>query len=290
LDPTGRAAARAWKPEIPTNRLGRSHLRIFMQLFASFCSFYRLRGAPGDIENAVIRLQAKLEVHEARAAIEAAEAVDHLAFDASEEGERLRRFQLAGQRALLRTVDALLKLRRQEPPQYTLGDPPEPAGTATTGDGLTATISADAAGIHASFIADPLPAVVESPATPEPQRDAQTGPNEPTAAREDPPGTVDDSTPASTDHAISPNEPTAPAGDQVLVEDEPAFSVADPGLQPEPAGSAGGVGPVGRRPQPPQPRSEPQGGWLGSEPASAGGAPSSPGNPTSLLGSPRRPR
>src|SRR5262249_43504866 len=38
------------------------------------------------VEQAVIRLEAKLEVHEAHAALEAAEAVDRLGFDESPEG------------------------------------------------------------------------------------------------------------------------------------------------------------------------------------------------------------
>ncbi|HZW31613.1 MAG TPA: hypothetical protein VFF52_12950, partial [Isosphaeraceae bacterium] len=89
------------------------------------------------VDKATLRLEAKREVHEAHAALEAAETVDRLAFDASPEGERLRRFQLAGQRALLRTVDTLLKLRRQETMGPAGGEPAEPAGTGWAGDGLT---------------------------------------------------------------------------------------------------------------------------------------------------------
>jgi hypothetical protein len=115
------------------------------------------------VEKATTRLEAKLEVHEARAALEAAEAVDRLCFDDSPEGERLRRFQLASQRALLRTVDSLLKLRRQEPPRQTESDPAEPAGTGPTVAGPSATICCGPDGIHSSSGADLSPAVPAPP-------------------------------------------------------------------------------------------------------------------------------
>ena len=41
-------------------------------------------------------------------------------------------------------------------------------------------------------------------------------------------------------------------------------------------GPPGGVGPAGRRPQPPRVLTRANTGWLGSQPASAGGAPSRP--------------
>jgi hypothetical protein len=165
------------------------------------------------VEKATIRLEAKLEVHEAQAALAAAEAVDRLSFDDSPEGERLRRFQLAGQRALLRTVDSLLKLRLTEPPQPSASDPAEPPGTGPARDGPSATIGCGPEDVPSSFAADPLPAVAELPArptpAPEPQPAAENLPNEPTAAGADPPILPGDSPATIDDHRISPNEPTA---------------------------------------------------------------------------------
>jgi hypothetical protein len=155
------------------------------------------------VEKAVIRLQAKLEVHQAQVALEAAEAVDRLCFDASAEGEHLRRFQLAGQRALLRTIDSLLKLRRQEPPQQTESDP---AGIGATVAGLSGTICGDN-GIPSRFVADLLPAVPDPLTAPEPEHDLQNLPNEPNAAAADPPSAAEESHAAGDDQRISPNEP-----------------------------------------------------------------------------------
>src|SRR5262249_53255414 len=104
----------------------------------------------GIVEKAVTRLQAKLEVHQAQAAREASEAVDRLCFDASAEGEQLRRFQLAGQRALLRTVDSLLKLRRAEPLEPTSHVAAPPAAAALV-DSLSATICCDPEGFCSSI-------------------------------------------------------------------------------------------------------------------------------------------
>ena len=63
-------------------------------------------------------------MHQQWEAVAAANRVDRLAFDASPEGERLRRFQLAGNRSLLRTLETLLKIRRE-------GDDPQPDPDAT---------------------------------------------------------------------------------------------------------------------------------------------------------------
>ena len=159
------------------------------------------------VEKAVIRLAAKLEVHQARAALEAAEAVDRLSFDESVEGERLRRFQLAGQRALLRTVDSLRKLRRDEPPQPTEGDPAEPAGTVATVAGLTETIGCGADGTDSSLGSDLLPAIPDPPLALEPEPAAENPPNEPTAAGVDRPSAPANSPAARSEPRIAPNEP-----------------------------------------------------------------------------------
>ena len=79
----------------------------------------------GIVDQAVARLEARREVHEQWEAVAAANQMARLSFDASPEGERLRRFQLAGNRSLLRTLETLLKLRRDGD-----GPQPDPAETA----------------------------------------------------------------------------------------------------------------------------------------------------------------
>jgi hypothetical protein len=219
------------------------------------------------VEQAVIRLEAKLEVHQARAAIEAAEAVDRLSFDESPEGERLRRFQLAGQRALLRTLDSLLKLRRQEPPRQTGDDPAEPAVSESTVAGPSGTIWCGPGGIGSSFGDDLLPTMPDSPAAPELERLVENPPNEPTAPGADPPSAPEGSraaigehrispnepghAPRATCHApaaiglleISPNEPTAPADTHPIACNELARPAGDRGPEQEPTGGRRGVSP-----------------------------------------------
>jgi hypothetical protein len=195
------------------------------------------------VEKATIRLEAKFEVHQAQAALEAAEAVDRLCFDESPEGERLRRFQLASQRALLRTVDSLLKLRRQEPPRQSesQSEPAEPPGTVATGDGLSTTIWCGPEGIHASLGSDFrfLPAGPDPPAGPpfatEPGHGAPILPNEPTVAVEDPPIALGDPTlppkesiTAIDAHEISPNEPDQAPG--ASLDSPPQESAIAPGV------------------------------------------------------------
>jgi hypothetical protein len=180
------------------------------------------------VEKATIRLEAKLEVHQVQDALAAAEAVDRLSFDDSPEGERLRRFQLAGQRAVLRTLDVLGKLGRSEPPRPAAG---EPVAISSIGDVLTATIGCGPEGIHASFNcdADLLPAVAVTPAAPQPEHDAENPPNEPTAAGAEPPNAPAGSSAATGDPTISPNEPTAPAGEHTGSQDEPPSPTDEPG-------------------------------------------------------------
>ena len=66
------------------------------------------------VASAVDRLKVLLEDHEARAEAEAADRSARLAFDDSDEGERLRRYQIACGRSLNRSLDTLLKLRKAE--------------------------------------------------------------------------------------------------------------------------------------------------------------------------------
>ena len=62
----------------------------------------------GIVDRATSRLEAGVELHEERAEANAAELANRLSFDASEDGERLRRFQMYCGRSLFRAVDALM--------------------------------------------------------------------------------------------------------------------------------------------------------------------------------------
>ena len=66
------------------------------------------------VSAAVDRLKILYEDHEARTAAAAEDRSARLAFDDSDEGERLRRFQIACGRSLNRCLDTLLKLRKAE--------------------------------------------------------------------------------------------------------------------------------------------------------------------------------
>jgi hypothetical protein len=65
------------------------------------------------VDHAVARLEALLEIHRQRNASERPDRLDHLAFDDSDDGERLRRYQLAHGRILLRTINTLFKVRKE---------------------------------------------------------------------------------------------------------------------------------------------------------------------------------
>ena len=239
------AARRAWR------RCGAAFSELLGELTAEEARVYRhrLEGRRVDqlrpqdpaaaratlraiVAKATLRLEAKLEVHQAQATLAAAEAVDRLCFDDSVEGERLRRFQLASQRGLVRTLDALGKLRRGEPPPPAGG---EPAAIDSIGDVLTATIGCGPEGIHSHLHcdADPLPAVAATPsrlsAAPQPAHEVEIPPNEPTAAGVEPPNAPAASSPAMGDPTISPNEPTAPAGEHTRSQDEPSIPTDQPG-------------------------------------------------------------
>jgi hypothetical protein len=64
------------------------------------------------VDRATTRLEALALAHRERAQAEVADQAARLSFDASMEGERLRRYQMSCNRALFRTLDMLLKLRR----------------------------------------------------------------------------------------------------------------------------------------------------------------------------------
>ena len=66
----------------------------------------------GIVGKVVTRLETLARAHRARAEADAAQQAARLSFDASKEGERLRRYQMACGRSLNKTLDTLLKIRR----------------------------------------------------------------------------------------------------------------------------------------------------------------------------------
>jgi hypothetical protein len=66
----------------------------------------------GIVERATEQLTSKAAVHNERARVEKALVPDILAFDDSNEGERLRRYELACGRAMSRSLDNMLKVRK----------------------------------------------------------------------------------------------------------------------------------------------------------------------------------
>jgi hypothetical protein len=217
----------------------------------------------GIVDKAVARLEARREVHEQWAAVMEANEVARLSFDASPEGERLRRFQLAGNRSLLRTLETLRKFRRdgdgpQPDPAETDGSdspaggehPVEPSCPAQSDD------PADAVSRLAPIF-DPVETAdrsspLESPEAPSPNSDRmEPRPLEPTPnpARSPEDGSADEPSilpgieprrPAATvDLAISRNEPTTdpvrdfpteieatPAADRPNARNEPTITGA----------------------------------------------------------------
>jgi hypothetical protein len=66
------------------------------------------------VDKVIADVKEKLALAEAREAKEAALDADCLAFDDSPEGERLRRYELAAHRRLMRSLDAFMKLRKED--------------------------------------------------------------------------------------------------------------------------------------------------------------------------------
>ena len=64
------------------------------------------------VDRAVGRLQTIAAAHQKRSDANATLMPDRLAFDDSVEGERLRRYEMSCSRALIRTLDAIVKMRR----------------------------------------------------------------------------------------------------------------------------------------------------------------------------------
>ena len=93
------------------------------------------------IDQAALRLEELLRIREERQSLEAPGRPDRLAFDDSQSGELLRRYQLAHGRALHRTFNSLFKVRKESERAGTDhtealddGDPPTPPGPPTAGD------------------------------------------------------------------------------------------------------------------------------------------------------------
>ena len=86
----------------------------------------------GIADRAIGRLEALAAGHRQRAEAHAAQQSAILSFDASTEGERLRRYQFACSRSLFRSLDTLMKVRRSG------------LGAGSGGDGFTAEIAATA--------------------------------------------------------------------------------------------------------------------------------------------------
>jgi hypothetical protein len=165
--------------------------------------------------------------------------VERFYFDASPEGEQLRRYQLAGQRALLRTVDSLLKLRRGEPAGTTGHDAGQPAATAALVDRLSATINCGPEVLCSSMSTEFLPAVPDPsagpPGVPVPEPEVQNLRNEPSFRGADQPITAEEATAVIGEDPISRNEPTDPSDEPALVAVGAAIATEDAGPQPEPA-------------------------------------------------------
>jgi hypothetical protein len=79
------------------------------------------------VAKATARLEALAASHRARAAADDVEQTARLAFDRSEEGERMRRHQASCARSLSRTLDTLLKIRRDADRRQPGPDRAEPA-------------------------------------------------------------------------------------------------------------------------------------------------------------------
>ncbi len=185
------------------------------------------------VDQAAARLEARREVHEQWESAASTDRADRLAFDTSREAERLRRFQLAGNRALLRTLDTLDKLRRD-------GDDPltDPAAT----DGLPSSRQDTSSGepSHPDPVSGPArtadatcpdaagtePGALEP--TLNPARSHEDGP----AAEPSILPVIAPSRAAPIDRPISRNEPTTAPGRDTPTHSEPADDRQDARNEP----------------------------------------------------------
>lgn len=113
------------------------------------------------VDGAASRLRVLAASRRERAEAVAAESADWLAFDTSDEGERLRRYELACGRALIRTLNLVLKVKKDSEGQLH-PDPAEPGRSETVAS--TPLVEAPAV-IHAPQV-DPIPGPIDaSPST-----------------------------------------------------------------------------------------------------------------------------
>ncbi len=190
------------------------------------------------VQEETARLQRRKADHERREAADRAELADRLAVDTTEDGERMRRYQLDFDRKLHRALNSLLKLRRAEgvggnpdaggAPEPDPADPVEPGsggGNGPRGEGQPKDEGGmrDDAGVAADRLPSSLSFILASSsfATPEP---ADPAAPEPPSAEIAAPARAD-AEPQG--HPVPQNELTPPAG-------------ADPTAQNEPSPAGGG--------------------------------------------------
>jgi hypothetical protein len=197
----------------------------------------------GIVDKAVSRLEARREVHEQWASVMEANELARLSFDASPEGERLRRFQLAGNRALLRTLETLRKFRNDgDCPQADLADAasgiacvPDPAETVDR-TSLVGLPEAPGPNPARSREGGPLgePSILSdiAPCRSAEVTDLPIARNEPTA---DAVHDIPTESAPSADRPNARNEPTAPVDNQADPRVQPTAESADrPNARNEP--------------------------------------------------------
>ena len=182
-----------------------------------------------------MRLEALAASHRHRAEAGAADQASRLSFDASTEGERLRRFQTSCGRSLLRTLDTLLKLRRSTDAPPPLPDLAEPTDHGPSEPVVETSIPLGLYDCRVNDRPTPEPAIVTesptpivTPAAPNPtlpssdtrrepagSDESQLPGNEPTARSSDPRIRRNEPTAESTHHRNGRNEPMALRGLQL---------------------------------------------------------------------------
>jgi hypothetical protein len=166
------------------------------------------------VGHAVGRLEALAAAHRQRAEAAAARQADRLAFDASEEGERLRRHLGACGRSLSRTIDTLLKIRKAAPSEHAEQEDLAPPAAAGVENSESEPASAQSA-LPTPLLDDPhLPVLIPV---------APLAPSEPT-------DTIALASPAeSADPDVTPASDPAPAIDRSVLQNE---ATAEPDLGP----------------------------------------------------------
>jgi hypothetical protein len=189
----------------------------------------------GIVDQAMTRLQAKLDVHEQWEAAAAVNQTARLSFDASIEGERLRRYQLSCGRAQLRTLGTLLKARQTDPGDGPAAEAGAPEGTTLERESFPAAWppmgvaaveparageSAESAGDHPQDLVIPPP---PTPALLSPCHPLTLSPCHPLTLSPDPAADTRPSVTLSPPHLVTLSpDPTAAVVDPRNRPDEPA--------------------------------------------------------------------